>query len=54
MHKKGQNIVRSSCVGCEFASAFVTGVFKIRDGEDARDSKNEDSPITFWKTMALN
>ena len=46
--QKGQNIVRSSCVGCGVCSAVCPrGVLKLENGEDAGDSRYDSDPITF-------
>jgi len=46
--QKGQNIVRSSCVGCGVCSAVCPrGVLKLENGEDSGDSRYDSDPITF-------
>ena len=46
--QKGQNIVRSSCVGCGVCSAVCPrGVLKLENGEDVGDSRYDSDPITF-------
>jgi ferredoxin len=48
--QRGQNIVRSSCVGCGICSAVCPrGVLKLENGKDTGSSRYEKASPIVWE-----